>query len=175
MDRKEQKRTQFSQSSIDKAEKDLIKRLCGNNNRYQVPDDFRGKEPTTWEQLSNAFPVPSSLQDKVQLLHFQLNYRGCPLFFTTMGCTCMNCIDMQNDYIPYALGVMSDLELDAVPTPGKPRRIPDLEFEQVVPNGISVATNVIQDYVHIYDGYCMCSHSNAVGSTPETPILTRVF
>ena len=87
----------------------------------------------------------------------------------------MNYVDMQNDYIPYAHGVMSDLELDAVPTPGKPRRIPDLEFEQVVPNGISVATNVIQDYVHIYDGYCVCSHSNAVGSTPETPILTRVF
>ena len=175
MERKEQKRQKFSPTSIEKVEKDLITRLCGNDNRYLVPDEFHGKEPTAWEQLSNAFPVPTSLQDKVQLLHFQLNYRGCPLFFTTLGCNCKNCVDMQNDYIPYAHGIMSELELDGVPTPGKPRRNPELEFEQFVPNDISAAVNVIRDYVHVYNGYCMCSHSNVVGVAPETPILTRVF
>ena len=54
---------------------------------------------------------------------------------------------MQDNYIPYVHGVMNDIELDGVPTPGKPRRIPELEFEQVVPNDITAAVSMV--CVHI--------------------------
>ena len=109
-----------------------------------MPDHFEGKEPTDWDQLNTAFPVPSALQDKVQSLLFQLNYRGYPLCYTRMGCGCQNCIDMQDSNVPYAHEIMNKIELAGVPKPGNARRIIDHEIEYVVQNDITSAVSVIQ-------------------------------
>ena len=163
MEEQQVKRTKFTPSNIEQMESDTYAQLCGTEDRYKVPDDFKGKELSDWDKLTTAFPVPS------------LNYRGCPLFYTTMGCGCQNCIDMQDSYVPYAHRIMHDIELDGVPTPGKARRNVDREIEYVVPNDITSAVSVIQDYVHVYSDYCVCSHSNVDRSTLNTPILTYVY
>ena len=40
-----------------------------------------------------------------------------------MDCGCQNCTNMQDSYIPYAHGIMNDIELAGVPTRCKARRI----------------------------------------------------
>ena len=97
MENQHVKRTKFSPSDIEQIEYDFYSRLCGTDNWYEVPEDFKGKEPTAWDQLSTSFPVPVVLQDKVQLLLFQLNYRGCPLYYTSNGLW-LSKTDMQDSY-----------------------------------------------------------------------------
>ena len=94
MDRQDTKRIKFSPTTIDQIESDTISRLCVSVDRYAVPDSFIGKEPGPWDMPHSQFPAPSSLQDAAQLHLFQLNYRGCPLYYTCMQCSCPNCTDM---------------------------------------------------------------------------------
>ena len=125
MEDQKNKRYKFSPSNIEQIEKETLDRLCGTEDRYRVPETFKGKEPRIWELLHKQFPANSTLQDAAQLFMFQLNYRGCPLYYTCMQCECPNCTDMKQEYIPYAHSVMYDQELYAIATPGKVREMPD--------------------------------------------------
>ena len=133
MDRQDTKRIKFSPTTIDQIESDTISRLCVSVERYAVPDSFKGKEPGPWDMPHSQFPAPSSLQDAAQLHLFQLNYHGCPLYYTCMQCSCPNCTDMQRDYIPYAHSVMYDQELSAVATSGEARVMLDPDMFYVRP------------------------------------------
>ena len=175
MDGHDIKRTKFSPSTIDQMESDTVSRLCGSVDRYAVPESFKGKEPGPWEMLHSQFPAPSDLQDAAQLHLFQLNYRGCPLYYTCMQCSCPNCTDMQRDYIPYAHSVIYDQELNAISTPGKPRVMIDQDMFYVRPNDIDVAIANVLHHAHYYEGYVVCSHSTALQTCPETPIFSRVL
>ena len=80
MDNQGNKRLKFSPSSFDQIEKETIERLCGTDDRYKVPDCFKGKTPGPWELLHSLYPANSRLQDEAQLFMFQSNYSGCPPF-----------------------------------------------------------------------------------------------
>ena len=45
------KRKTFSPSSIEQVEQDTYSRLCGTDNRYEVSEEWKGREPDLWEQL----------------------------------------------------------------------------------------------------------------------------
>ena len=59
----DQKRTKFSPSNIDEIEKTVIARLVGlrDENRYAVPEEFRGRIQTTWDTLVEAMPANLNL------------------------------------------------------------------------------------------------------------------
>ena len=56
------KRIKFSPSSINQVEEEIVARLMGSNNRYEVPDAFRGNQNAIWNQLHAQFPAPPSIQ-----------------------------------------------------------------------------------------------------------------
>ena len=175
MEDQKNKRYKFSPSNVEQIEKETMDRLCGTEDRYRVPETFKGKEPSTWDMLHNQFPANSTLQDTAQLFMFQLNYRGCPLYYTCMQCECPNCTDMKQAYIPYAHSVMYDQELNAITTPGKVRQMPDIESYLVRPNDIDAAIGMVIHHAHYYAEYTVCSHSSALQSCPETPVSSRVL
>ena len=94
------KRKTFSPSSIEQVEQDTYSRLCGTDNRYEVSEEWKGREPDLWEQLHSEFPAPSNIQAEVDVFKFYQNYRGCPDWCVTMDCICFNCTQMQDAYIP---------------------------------------------------------------------------
>ena len=102
-------------------------RLCGSENRYDVTEEWKGREPNLWEQLHNAFPAPSALQARVDVANFYANYSGCPQWCVSMDCICFNCTQMQDTYIPYAHQLMEQAILANMPMPGRtaPRRYSD--------------------------------------------------
>ena len=67
------KRKTFSPSSIEQVEQDTDSCLCGSENRYDVPDEWKGRELGLWEQLHTEFPAPSNLQAKANVFKFYLN------------------------------------------------------------------------------------------------------
>ena len=62
----ENKRAKLSQSNIEQPEEQTITRLIGNNNRYEVPVEFRGRQNTVREDLHAQFPAPPHVQEYVQ-------------------------------------------------------------------------------------------------------------
>ena len=61
------KKTRFSPSSIDEVERDTITRLIGTENRYDVPEHFKGRTQTLWDSLA-------------QLFHYQTTQTSNPTF-----------------------------------------------------------------------------------------------
>ena len=112
------KRKTFSPSSIEQVEQDTYSRLCGTDNRYEVSEEWKGREPDLWEQLHSEFPAPSNIQAEVDVLKFYQNYRGCPDWCVTMDCICFNCTQMQDAYtsIPYAHQLMKESILANMPS-----------------------------------------------------------
>ena len=166
------KRKTFSPSSIEQVEQDTYSRLCGTDNRYEVSEEWKGREPDLWEQLHSEFPAPSNIQAEVDVLKFYHNYRGCPDWCVTMDCICFNCTQMQDAYIPYAHQLMDESILANMPMPG--RKAPRGSFDFVTPNDITAAVSMVSHLCHFYDSYCLCSHSNSLFECPETPIFTNV-
>ena len=82
---------------------------------------------------------------------------------------------MQQEYIPYAHSIMDSLELAAVTTPGKARIMPDNDFEQVIPNDINMASNMVLHHTHFYKGYTICTHSTLLNTCPESPKFSCVL
>ena len=133
MDDKRNKRYNFLPSNIEQIEKETIASLCETDDRYGVHESFKGKKPSPWELLHTHYPANSSIRDAADLL-FQLNYRGCPLYYTCMQCECPNCTEMKPEFIPYALSTCTNRNLDAVATSGKVRAMPHVEFYLIRPN-----------------------------------------
>ena len=69
----ETKRTKFSPNSIEQVEKQTIDRLLGNEDRYAVPADFRGRVQTNWDNLVSAFPAPIEYTVSLRLRQTGLN------------------------------------------------------------------------------------------------------
>ena len=69
---------------------------------------------------------------------------------------------------------MDNIELEAIATPGKVRMLPYSNFDQVQPNDITSAANMVLHHAHFYLGYSMCSHS-LLNTCPETLKFSRVL
>ena len=70
---------------------------------------------------------------------------------------------------------MDNIELEAIATPGKVRMLPYSNFDQVQPNDITSAANMVLHHAHFYEGYSMCSHSLLLNTCPGTMMFLRVL
>ena len=112
------KRKALSPSPIDQVENNACARLCGSEHRYTVTEEWKGSEHSVWDQLHTAFPASSTLQAKVDISKFYLNYSGCPNWCVSMDCVCFNCTQMRDTYIMYAHRLMEEAILANMPVPG---------------------------------------------------------
>ena len=55
------KRIKFCPSSIEQIEEETMARLMSSDNRYEVPEAFRGNQNAIWNQLCAQFPAPPSI------------------------------------------------------------------------------------------------------------------
>ena len=52
------KRVKLTSSNIESIEQQTYDRLLGTDNRYAVPEEFRGRRQTAWDDLQQQFPLP---------------------------------------------------------------------------------------------------------------------
>ena len=101
------KKTKFSPSSIDEAERTLMTRLTGSVDRYVVPEEFRGRTLTTWDHLAIACPPPgeTTVQSYTQRWGFNRPVYDCFLP-PNYSCICFKCQTLATVDIPYFHEIM---------------------------------------------------------------------
>ena len=107
------KKTKFSPSSIDEVERNTITRLIGTENRYYVPEHFKGRTQTLWDTLATAFPLPndSNIQSYVRRFGLQRPVFDCflPPSYT---CICYKCLTLTEPDIRYFHEIMSSANIE---------------------------------------------------------------
>ena len=109
------KRTKFSLSSIDEAERTLMTRLTGSVDRYVVPEEFRGRTLTTWDHLAIACPPPgeTTVQSYTQRWGFNRPVYDCFLP-PNYSCICFKCQTLATVDIPYFHEIMDRAAIEHV-------------------------------------------------------------
>ena len=92
-----------------------------------LPDTYRGKTPTVWDEPHNLYLAPASIQKIVDDFNFVRNWPGCSIFKRFI-CACDDCLISLDKEVTY---IMDEMDLASKsPAPLKYRALPSYEIEQ---------------------------------------------
>ena len=167
------KKTRFSPSSIDEIDRNTITRLIGTENRYDVPEHFKGRTQTLWDSLATAFPLPndSNIQSYVRRFGLQRPVFDCflPPSYT---CICYKCLTLTQPDIRYFHEIMSSAEIEGSDSE---YRAPRVRCE--VGSSDAGMTNVIgniQHVAHFYTEHIFVPGYATYDEPPSTPTFSKV-
>ena len=75
-----------------------------------LPDSYRGKTPTDWDELHNLYPAPASIQKIVDDSKFVRNLPGCSIYKRFI-CACDDCLNSLDEVVAYFHDIMDEMDL----------------------------------------------------------------
>ena len=175
----DQKRTKFSPSNIDELEKTVIARLVGlrDENRYSVPDEFRGRIQTTWDTLVEAFPMPAHLNIPTLKQTLKQTVNSCKPIYDcflppSYNCICYKCLVATAPDVSYFHEIMEQADIE-----GSDEKSPLLN---IVPDeDARLDTNdsflsCVVHAAHFYTDYVYVPGVATYNEVPSTPTFSRV-
>ena len=158
------KRMKYSPSTYERLEEEYYDAiLCGNMNTV-LPDTYRGKAPTIWDELHNLYPAPASIQKVVDDFKFVRNWPGCSIYKRFI-CVFDDCLLSLDEEVTYFHDIMDEMDLASKsPAPLKCPALPSYEIEQ---RDLNAATGMVIRAVHVYEDYAIDGIFADFG--PETP------
>ena len=162
------KRVKYSPATFKNMEKNYLDDLVSGRLAALVPDTYKGKKPTNWEELHRHFPAPSSVQLQADQRAFERKMRT-QLRLNRFTCACDNCQEATNTEISYFHSVMDDIDNQLTPIPV---RYPVVPTNMVVQYDMNAAFGMVIHAVHVYDGYAI--ENGSADECPLTPRFTSI-
>ena len=170
----ESKRTKFSPNSIEQAEKEIIDRLIGNEDRYAVPSDFRGRVQTTWDSLVAAFPAPIAYTVPLRVGQTGLNRASFDCFLPpSFNCSCYKCTTIMYPEVEMYHRIMDDKDLEE--SAESPTLVNVAQYPHDMDRGIYPVLDCILNVAHFYADYVYVPGTATLDLTPSTPTFSRVL
>ena len=118
------------------------------NMKSLLPDSYKGKAPTLWDELHNLYPAPASILKIVDDLKFVRNWPSCSVY-QRFVCACDNCVKLLDEDVTYFHAtIMNEMDLDSKsPAPTKYPVLPCFEIEQYM----NTATCIVVRATHAYE------------------------
>ena len=154
------KRTKFSLSSIDEAERTLMTRLTGSVDRYVVPEEFRGRTLTTWDHLATACPQPGDSTVQLYAQRWGLNRPVYDCFLPpNYACICFKCLTLAEVEIPFFHEIMDRSAIEGS----------DNEHNIGINSRLG-----IQHVAHFYTNYIFVPGCATFDEPPTTPSFSKI-
>ena len=163
------KRTKYSPSTFAQMEEQYYAAVTTGNMSSVLPDTYKGKTPTLWDEFHNQYPAPASIQKIVDDAKFVRNWPGCSVY-KRFVCACDACLELMDEEVTYFHGIMNEIDLESKsPAPTNYPTLPSFEIEQ---HDLNAANGMVIRAIHVYDGYAIDDIFADFG--PETPRFTSL-
>ena len=167
----DKKRVKLTSANIDTIEQQTYDRLLGTDNRYAVPEEFRGRQQTAWDDLQQQFPLPERLQSYTTRVTVGRPRYDCFLP-PSHTCVCFKCMTHTSTDVSYFHELMEETAINdgvyGVEYPVTCNVAPVYE-------GITGALDIIRNVAHFYTTYVFVPGVSTFDEPPSTPTFSKVL
>ena len=163
------KRMKYSPATFLNLERQYLSSLLQGKYSEVVPDSYKGRTHTLWDQFQAAFPAPMPIGDLMATMVFKRKAEQFPIK-RCFSCGCDQCMEKLDADIPYFHSIMDDMSINGTPVntrdygASSPISVPEPSAQDAINSVIQVC--------HFYTTYAICGYTN--DEDPETPAFTRI-